>query len=181
MLFGEADEAESVLWISRRKLWGHQCAESGRKPGQACETDTEKQDCPGSACQERPSAVYFACSGGPREGLPCTRRSQCGFGGKCLPGTTCVSLSGAPTSTACTTDAQCAVDQECGLGLFEFRDRLTDAAGPILIPKPVQPGKKAIFRGSAKSGEKCTANNGPVRCVGYRAEAGKYRPKNAAP
>jgi hypothetical protein len=179
VLIGEADEPESVLWVSRRKLWGLQC-QTGAKANQACEKETAHQDCAGKACTPLASPLYFACAGGKRDGLPCTRTTHCAKGGgKCLPGTKCVTLSGQPTATSCTTDSDCAADQECGRGLFEFRDRLVSGAGPIVIPKPVQPGKEAVYRGGGNAGKKCTANSGSDRCVGYRAEARQYKPKAA--
>jgi hypothetical protein len=174
-LSGEADEEESTLWFARRKLWLYQCDAQGSAPGQACEPGTAAQDCPGTpSCQQRATAAYFACSGGARDGLPCTRRAHCPQG-SCSAGSICLE-SGTPVSPqkACLTDLDCDPGAECGQGLFEFRDQLVGGVGPVVLPKQSAPGPGRVCRGGPDDGKPCTAT---CTCVGFRASADGYNPK----
>ncbi len=172
-LFGTTDKDDSVLRIWRRKLWDHACTDT---IGQACEPATAATDCATSTSCNATTPKYYACVGGTRDTLPCTRPSHCP-GGQCMSGSKCVDVaSGATTSTTCTTDADCKNTEECGRGLFEFRDRAV--GGAIKVPRTVSSGFAGICDEGQKEGELCSnsiaCNSflfGTARCVGYRAEA----------
>lgn len=176
-LRGTADEPESVLWFYRRRPWRHTC-KGGPRAGQACDPERSKE-CPKGTCTDGGQKAYFTCRGGERDGAPCTRTSDCGDGqaGRCVAGATCVSSStGAATGTACTTDTQCASTEECGPGLFEFRDRMKNGVGPIVLEREASASRPGVCRSGPKAGETCTsrADCEGKRCVRFRAKAGKY-------
>lgn len=172
-LFGTTDKDDSVLRIWRRKLWNRACADSA---GQACEAATAAADCAANVSCAPTAPGYYACVGGARDRLPCTRPSQCPSG-QCKRGSTCVNVaSGSPSSAGCTTDADCQGGEECGRGLFEFRDRAVN--GAIEVPRNVTTGFAGVCDDGKDEGDLCTSalkcNSfifGPARCVGYRAEA----------
>ncbi len=184
-LFGTSDKDDSVLRILPRRLWERQCS-GGVNNGQACEPypqyNTTKQDCPGGTCAVRPTPSYFACVGGTRDKLPCTRPHHCPGGGTCSPGSQCYTHSGGATGKPCQTEAQCDQDQDCGLGLFEFRDRAKN--GIVEIPRHAGGGYSGVCDSGNKEGDKCTGSwrcggllpiFGP-QCAAYRAEAILYKP-----
>src|SRR5207247_2352433 len=122
-LFGSADAPETVLRVARRQL-AFAC-DGGTRNGLPCADVT---DCPGGGCG--PGLQFFACVGGTNAGLPCTVADDCP-GGTCEP-TTCV--GGMRAAEPCASDGDCP-DGECGPGLFEFRDRMVDGVGPVVIPR----------------------------------------------
>jgi hypothetical protein len=158
VLRGESDEPESVLRISRRELWKHEC-DGGDNHGQACHQDAPG-DCPGKGaqCVERTQASYFACENGTEAGSYCTRSGDCA-GGQCTPGSACVKISDQPppppppepepppkSNPPCFTDLDCNLDEECGVGLFEFRSRLEEGVGPVVIPKAKYKAKATKYK-----------------------------------
>lgn len=83
----------------------------------------------------RKGPTFRTCSGGSQTNRPCTADTQCG-GGTCVQA---ACTAGGAAGQACDEDADCP-DGECGLGLFDFRDRLAESKGPILIPREVIDG-----------------------------------------
>ena len=181
-LLGHADKGESVLRIFRRRLWDHVCT-GGPNAGQACEAapqdEREKDDCPGARCAAEARSRFFACAGGARDGLPCTRPHHCGEG-RCLPGSVCYTPAGAPTAKACSTDADCGAGEECGRGLFDLRNRPEDHPGTIAetpgtrVPGVCDLGDNEGARCTSTS--ECNPRGSGARCVAYRGEALDYVP-----
>jgi hypothetical protein len=159
-LFGSADAPETVLRVARRQL-ALVCT-GGTRDRLPCDGTP---DCPeGGVCG--PELQFFACVGGAHDGLPCTHPTECP-GGACAP-TTCV--GGADDGAACASDRDCAAG-ECGPGLFEFRDRLVDGVGPVVVAH--LGAEQGVCDAEPNEGELCTdplqCSGG--RCVGYRFEA----------
>ena len=158
-LFGSADAPETVLRVARRQL-AFAC-DGGTRNGLPCADVT---DCPGGGCG--PGLQFFACVGGTNAGLPCTVADDCP-GGTCEP-TTCV--GGMRAAEPCASDGDCP-DGECGPGLFEFRDRMVDGVGPVVIPRLA--ATQGVCEAGPDAGAMCMAAvecPGSL-CVDYRAEA----------
>jgi hypothetical protein len=106
---GTADKGKSVLKFARRKLWAYSC-NGGANQSQACEPDWAGVDCPSAQCVQSPTATYFACVGGPRNRLPCTRTAHC-LNGTCQPlsqtTNVCVLFDGTQTGTTCKKEDDC--------------------------------------------------------------------------
>jgi hypothetical protein len=182
-VLGTADKGKSVLTFKRRVLWDHTCTAAG-KTGQACEPGWANSDCPSVQCL--PSAAgYFACAGGDRNRLPCTRTEQC-LPGTCLrvsaTGSVCYSLNGTSISPekACTQDSDCGTDAECGPGLFEFRNRTVNGIGTLTRKAT---NTRGVCDSGLDEGNLCTTAAAcsssfftSVDCVTYRAEALKFSP-----
>lgn len=138
VLFGSADAPYTVLRFARRSPAFRVCVD-GDHAGQPCIEDV---DCPGtsSGCQQA------RCVGGGTPGDPCTSDTACS-GGTCGP--TCA--TGPTPGAVCTTDAACGSGGECGAALFEFRDRLLDDTGPIVVARAT--GVQAVMRYTLEAGD----------------------------
>src|SRR5213594_283559 len=82
--------------------------------------------------------------------------------------TTCV--GGMRAAEPCASDGDCP-DGECGPGLFEFRDRMVDGVGPVVIPRLA--ATQGVCEAGPDAGAMCMAAvecPGSL-CVDYRAEA----------
>ena len=182
-LIGTADKGKSTLRFFPRLLWSSAC-DGGVNAGQACEAapvdHADIVDCPGGSCAAQSSARYYACRDGTRAGLPCTRPHHCP-GGTCEAGSTCRVVLGADTGKWCETDAGdtgCAAGQQCGLGLFEFRDRVS-TQGEGLVDIAAGFGDRGVCASGSSEGELCfgplSCQLGLIPCVQYRAEAEQYQ------
>ena len=178
---GTADKGKSVLKFGRRKLWSYTC-DAGANQAQACEPDSASLDCPSAQCKSSlpTPGEYFACAGGSRDRLPCTRTAHCPQG-KCLrvseTGSVCYSLSGTLVNPekACKQDSDCGKDAECGPGLFEFRNRTVNGVGTL---KRIATNTRGVCESGLKEGNSCTTASactsslfGSEKCVTYRAAA----------
>jgi Tol biopolymer transport system component len=76
----------------------------------------------------RRSPDFLACAGGANAGLPCTAVGDCPSG-SCNPAG-CV--GGSSVGTPCGADDVCP-GGECGPSLFDFRSRLLQGVGPVLL------------------------------------------------
>lgn len=76
----------------------------------------------------RNAVVVNQCSGG-ADGSPCLGDEDCG-GGVCVPPTCFVDGVKVEPEVSCQ---ECPSHGECGPGLFEFRDRLFENVGPVLL------------------------------------------------
>jgi hypothetical protein len=173
-LTGQTDEDDSVLRVCRRAPTAFECA-SGSHAGEACDPNTGASNCPG-AC----FPFFSICAGGPRDGRPCTRQSDCRPAGTCQAGATC-RLQGVDTKKPCHTDAGCPANQECGPGLFEFR--YGRATGNLVsIPRAGRPDLMGICDDGPYEGNLCATDadcDGAVvdttpHCVAFRADAGPF-------
>ena len=175
-LIGTADKGVSVLRFFPRLLWTHACG-GGPNKGQACEPapvdNVSQVDCPQSTCGDQLPARYYACAGGARAGLPCTRPHQCGASATCAPGATCQTLSGGGSATPCQSDGDCPGGEQCGRGLFELRDRANQNLGTI--ERAAGFGERGVCASGGSEGDLCggplSCSFGLVRCVQYRAAA----------
>jgi hypothetical protein len=117
----------------------------------------------------RKSATFEVCASGTNDGRPCTTSDEC-------PGGTCVQarcLAGGAGGQQCNADASCP-GSECGMGLFEFRDRMVEGVGPVVIPRAALTGTQGVCESGADAGQACTAPGScatSANCVDYRAGA----------
>lgn len=149
-LKGVADKDESIVHVFPRMRTTLVCA--GVDPRACMRVDNGGTTC---ACEDSLSAgcscdpvlfegQFFACEGGDRENMPCTRDAHCRSrdtsreNGTCSRQPICrpkdtvwrrppggfdnVTESG----TACSTDGDCHANQQCGYSLFNFRSRMED-------------------------------------------------------
>lgn len=172
-LTGTADKDTSVLRILRRRPWNYACV-NPPAPTAACEPASASADCGRGTCAPLETPRYFACSTGPRAGLPCTSMAQCG-GGACLLGTDCISKSTGKATGTCKVDSDCPTGSECGRGLFDFRKRVQQGIGKL---RRTGGNELRVCDGGTTNGKLCTASLScwdgltPHFCVGFRATAG---------
>lgn len=106
------------------------------------------------------------CRGGDRADLPCADEADC-LGGTC---DRAACRGGSDAGNACDVDAECR-GGECGKGLFDFRPRLANGVGPIVLTR--------FAAGFCQvGGEECTRDDdcAASRCVSYRVAAAEPVP-----
>ena len=109
---GTADKGMSTLRFAQRKPW-HQWCRGGRNDLEACSTDSDCQPSnldPSPQCSQTTPA-YFACVGGSRNRMPCTRTAHCPTPGRCRrvndADNVCVAGDGTLTQVKCRRDGEC--------------------------------------------------------------------------
>jgi hypothetical protein len=151
-LFGSADAPIGVLRLARRAT-ALRCVE-GASAGRPC---IAPNDCPDGGCVP----VFLACTTG--TAAPCVSDEECGGSpGSCATAT----CTGQDAGRPCRDDDDCQ-NGECGAGLFDFRDRLLDRIGPVVL----RPG--ACIGGTNALGACTTSGDCPGggQCGTYLAKA----------
>ena len=186
-LKGHIDKPDAILRLHPRLAVGWRC-DSDTHTGEACMgvEQTSSGGVESCAAGDRPNATctplskpeYAACSGGPLDGMPCTRPAHCGTGAcngvpKCQPLNDSVWKPGLNSGTTpCKTGDECGNNERCGYTLFDLGDRknvVYDVESGFWKKKRrgvCEDDKKEICRG----GDGGTACSSGAACVGYHLE-----------
>jgi len=187
-LIGYVDKKDSIVHVYPRLPVGWVC-DSPTATGEGClgveqQGNDGVEECAagdrfGATCAPLLVERFFACEGGPYDGLPCTRPSHCGVQGTCTGEPKCQSKgrvwepNPSTGSTPCQFDSQCGAGQQCGFSLFDASDR-----NGILYWKLEKGGNSKDRRGACKDTPKnaCKSTGsgslcGSDVCAGFHLQA----------
>jgi len=214
-LKGVADKDESIIHVFPRIPAIYVCAKTATgtdiDPPRGCmgvgsqgtHCSCEESYGPGCTCERLSvGGQFFACEGGDRANMPCTRDAHCksrdtsresGTCSRhpiCRPGDTVwrrkpLSIDPDPEGAVyCESDGQCEDGEQCGYSLFDFKTRV-DVNGWYYLDRDVAllPTSGRIRRGACAHDRELVCSNAGLpnfpeicpdsnRCRGYRLVAG---------
>ena len=209
-LVGVADKDQSIVHVFPRIRATYVCGVPERGC-MAVDSLGDKCACadtglPGCTCTHlNMEGRYFACSGGDRDNMPCTRDAHCKSRDTSRPSGTCsrepicrpensvwYRVKGGEddpaNATHCSWDSQCADGEQCGYSLFDFSNRMNTLGWHYLDRDVVLlPPSGRVRRGACAPDRKIGCSNAGApgflstcpdsnRCRGYRLAAGSELP-----